>query len=148
MKVSFIERIARFFLRVVSPGRLEPEPGDHRRSPVSFLGALIAIGAIAAAVLWLVPPSRPLARGNLFDSREEFQAYIERLDLASVPTGAAIDSLTSRGFHCETFKDGSVACYRQVKGSFCGERQFVDLLVPGKDGAAHAVATRFGLTCL
>jgi hypothetical protein len=133
---------------VISLGRLDPEPGDRRQRLVSFLGTLIAIGAIAIAVLWLALPSRPHFGGNLFDSRKEFQAYVARLDLASVPTAAAIDRLTGQGFQCETFKDGNVACYRQVKGSLCGERQFVDLLVPGKDGAAHAVATRFVLTCL
>jgi hypothetical protein len=148
MKVSVIKQVGRLFLRVVSLGRGKPEPGDRRQPLVSFLGALIAVGAIAAAVLWLLPPSSSHVRGNLFDSREEFQAYIARLELASVPTAAAIDRLTSRGFHCETFNDANVSCYRQVKGSLCGERQFVDLLVPGKEGAAHAVATRFGLTCL
>ncbi len=147
MKVSFIERIVRPFLRVASLGRLNREPGDRRQPLASFPGVLIAIGAFAIAVLWLMPTSSPHVGGNLFDSREEFQAYVARLDLALVPTAAAIDRLTSRGFHCDTFKDGNVACYRQVKGSLCGERQFVDLLVPGKDGAAHAVATRFGLTC-
>lgn len=148
MKASFIERSGRLFLSVISLGRLDPEPGDRRQRLVSFLGTLIAIGAIAIAVLWLALPSRPHFGGNLFDSRKEFQAYVARLDLASVPTAAAIDRLTGQGFQCETFKDGNVACYRQVKGSLCGERQFVDLLVPGKDGAAHAVATRFVLTCL
>ena len=94
-----------------------------------------------------MPASSPHVGGNLFDSREKFHAYVARLDLASVPIAAVIDRLTAQGFHCETFKDGNVACYRQVKGRLCGERQFVDLLVAGKDGAAHAVATRFGLTC-
>jgi hypothetical protein len=147
MRASFIERSGRLFLSVFSLGRLNPELGDRRQRLVGFLGALITVGAIAIAMLWLVPASSPRVGGNLFDSPEEFQAYVARLDLASVPTAAAIDRLSAQGFQCETFKDGNVACYRRVKGSLCGERQFVDLLVPGKDGAAHAVATRFGLTC-
>lgn len=146
MKVSFIERIVPF-LRVVSLGRLNPEPGGPRQPVAYYPGVLIASGAIAIAVIWLMPTSSPHVGGNLFGSREEFQAYVARQDLASVATAAAIDRLGAQGFHCDTFKDGNVACHRQVKGSLCGERQFVDLLVPGKDGAAHAVATRFGLTC-
>jgi hypothetical protein len=97
---------------------------------------------------WLNSPSRPQPGRNLFDTRAQFRAYVSRLDLAAVATVTAIERLASQGFSCETFKDGNVACFREVRGSICGERQFVDLLVPGKDGATHTVSTRFGRVCL
>jgi hypothetical protein len=138
----------RFVLRVVSLGRLNPTLSDRRQPWVIFLGVLVIIGAIAGTAVWLDSPSGSPAGRSLFQTKAEFQAYVARLDLASVPTGTAIERLTSQGFQCETFKDGNVACFREARGTICGERQFVDLLVPGKNGAAHGVSTRFGRVCL
>jgi hypothetical protein len=122
---------------------------DRRRRPwVEFSGVLAIIGIVAAMAVWLDSSSSPHASGNLFESRAGFQAYVARLGLESVPTLAAIERLTAQGFQCETFRDGNVACFREARGPVCGERQFVDLLVPGKDGAAHTVSTRFGRVCL
>ncbi len=138
----------RFVLRVVSSGRLKPTLSDRHQPWVTFLGVLVTIGAIAATAVW--PDSSPSshAGGNLFQTKAEFEAYVSRLDLASVATKSAIERLSSQGFRCETFKDGNVACFRETRGTICGERQFVDLLVPGKDGAVHTVSTRFGRVCL
>jgi len=113
----------------------------------ALLGALVAICIVIGTALRPDSPSIPGNR-NLFDTRAAFEDYVSRLDLASVPTRIAIERLTVRGFQCETFKDASVACFRETRGTICGERQFVDLLVPGKNAAAHAVATRFGRVCL
>ena len=138
----------RFVLRVVSLGRPQPVLHGRHRPWVAFLGVLVIIGAIAGTAVWLDSSSGSAAGGGLFQTRAEFQAYVARLDLASVPTGTAIARLTSQGFQCETFKDGNVACFREARGTICGERQFVDLLVPGKNGVAHTVSTRFGRVCL
>ena len=137
----------RFVLRVVSLGRLQPRLSDRHQSWVTFLGVLVTIGAIAGTTLWLDSRSSPQTGGNLFQTKAEFQGYVSRLNLASVPTRIAIERLTSQGFRCETFKDANVACFRETRGKLCGERQFVDLLVPGEHGAAHTVSTRFGRVC-
>ena len=110
--------------------------------------AIVAISVLIAIGFWLSYSLDPQPGSNLFDTRSEFQAYVTRMGLASVPTLSAIETLTAQGFACETFRDGNVACFREVRGSLCGERQFVDLFVPGLHGAAHTVATRFGRVCL
>ena len=122
---------------------------DERRRPwARFFTALAVVGAVAGAAVWLDSSARPQPGRNLFDSRAAFHDYVARLGLGVMPTAAAIENLASLGFSCETFKDGNVACFREVRGTLCGERQFVDLFVPGKDGAAHTVSTRFGRVCL
>lgn len=122
---------------------------DERRRPwARFFTALAVVGAVAGAAVWLDASPRPQPGRNLFDSRPAFHDYIARLALGALSTAAAIEKLASLGFSCETFKDGNVACFREVRGTLCGERQFVDLFVPGKDGAAHIVDTRFGRVCL
>lgn len=151
--VRFIQDVVFFgagrsVLRVVSLDRLEPVLHGRRQPWVIFVGALVTLGAIAGTALWLDSPSGSHAGGNLFQTKKGFQTYVARLDLASVPTGTAIERLTSQGFRCETFKDGNVACFREARGTICGERQFVDLLVSGNNGAAHTVSTRFGRVCL
>ncbi len=147
MEIVFFP-IGRLILRIVSLGRLKPTLGGRHQPLASLLGAMVSIVTIVAIGFSLNSPSRPQSGRNLFDTRPEFQAYVSRLGLAAVPTIAAIEKLTSQGFSCATFKDGNVACFREVRGNICGERQFVDLLVPGKDGAAHTVSTRFGRVCL
>jgi hypothetical protein len=109
---------------------------------------IIAIVVLGAIGLWLSYSPDPQPERNLFDDRTKFQAYVARMGLASVPTPSAIERLTSQGFACETFKHGNVACFREARGPTCGERQFVDLFVPGQHGAAHSVGTRFGRVCL
>ena len=121
---------------------------ERRRLWFRFFSLLALVGAIAGAAVWLDSSARPQPGRNLFDSRPAFQDYVERMGLGALSTAAAIDKLASLGFSCETFKDGNVACFREVRGTLCGERQFVDLFVPGKDGAAHTVSTRFGRVCL
>ena len=122
---------------------------DERRRPwVRFFSALALVGALAGVAVWLDSSPAPQPGRNLFDSRPAFEAYVSRLALGALPTAAAIEKLATLDFSCETFKDGNVACLREVRGTICGERQFVDLFVPGKDGAAHVVATRFGRVCL
>ena len=122
---------------------------DERRRPwARFFTALAVVGTVAGAAVWLDSSARPQPGRNLFDSRAAFHDYVARLGLGVMPTAAAIEKLASLGFSCETFKDGNVACFREVRGTLCGERQFVDLFVPGKDGAAHTVSTRFGRVCL
>jgi hypothetical protein len=138
----------RFVLRVVSLGRLKPALSDRRQPWVTFLGTLVIIAAIAGAAVRLDSSSSSHRGGNLFHTKAEFRAYVSRLDLASVATKAAIERLSSLGFQCETFKDGNVACFRETRGTICGERQFVDLLVSGQDGAEHTVSIRFGRVCL
>jgi hypothetical protein len=76
MKVGFIERMGRPLRRVGSPGMLEQDPGGKRRHLVHFFCALMVAGAIAAAASWLIAPVKPRVHGNLFDSRQEFQAYV------------------------------------------------------------------------
>ena len=141
-------QIGRCVLRVVSLGRLKPTLGGRHAPLVSFLGALLSIGTIVATGIWLNSAPAPQPGRNLFDTRSAFDAYVAQLGLDSVPTATAIEKLTSQGFACETFKDGNVACFREARATTCGERQFVDLLVPGPDGAAHRVSTRFGRVCL
>lgn len=141
-------RIGRFILRVVSLGRFKPAPEYRHQSLVSFFGAIVSIGSVVAIGFWMNSSSHPHPGRNLFDTRPAFQDYVSRLDLAALPTKTAIERLTSQGFSCETFKDGNVACFREARGNVCGERQFVDMLVPGKAGAAHSVSTRFGRVCL
>jgi hypothetical protein len=114
----------------------------------SLLGAIAAIGVVVAIGLWLNAAPDPPPGRNLFDTRREFDVYVARMALDSVPTLSAIEKLTSQGYSCETFNDGNVACFREVRGTACGERQFVDLFVPGRHGAPHTVATRFGRVCL
>ena len=138
----------RFVLRAVSLWRLQPALNGRAQPWVTFLGALVAIGAIAGAAVWLDSFSNPHAGDKLFHTRTAFQDYVSTLDLASVATQVAIGRLVAQGFRCEIFTDGNVACFRETRGPLCGERQFVDLLVPGKDGAAHVVSTRFGRVCL
>ena len=122
---------------------------DERRRPwARFFLALALVSALAGTAVWLDSSPAPQPGRNLFDSRSAFEAYVSRLALGAMPTTAAIEKLASLGFACETFKDGNVACFREVRGTICGERQFVDLFVPGKDGAAHVVATRIGRVCL
>ena len=121
---------------------------ERRRLWFRFFSLLALVGAVAGAAVWLDSPARPQPGRNLFDSRPAFHDYVARLGLDAISTAAAIEKLASLGFSCETFKDGNVACFREVRGTLCGERQFVDLFVPGKDGAAHTVATRFGRVCL
>ena len=121
---------------------------DERRRPwARFFTALAVVGAVAGAAVWLDSSARPQPGRNLFDSRAAFHDYVARLGLGAMPTAAAIEKLASLGFSCETFKDGNVACFREMRGTLCGERQFVDLFVPGKDGAVHTVSTRFGRVC-
>ena len=121
---------------------------ERRRLWIKFLSLLALVGAVAGAAVWLDSSARPQPRRNLFDSRPAFHDYVVRLSLGALPTAAAVAKLASLGFSCETFNDGNVACFREVRGTLCGERQFVDLFVPGKDGAAHTVGTRFGRVCL
>ncbi len=110
--------------------------------------AIVSIAAVTAIGFWFLSAAKPQFGRNLFDTRSEFQAYVSHLGLAAVPTMTALEKLQSLGFSCDTFTDGNVACFREVRGTICGERQFVDLFVPGKDGAAHTVSTRFGRVCL
>ena len=121
---------------------------ERRRLWFRFLSLLALVAAITGVAVWLDSSGRPQPGRNLFDSRPAFHDYVERMGLVALSTAAAIEKLASRGFSCETFKDGIVACFREVRGTLCGERQFVDLFVPGKDGAAHTVSTRFGRVCL
>lgn len=141
-------QIGRLILRVVSFGRLEPTLDSRHQPLVSLLGGVVSFCTVVGIGFWLHAPAKPQPGHNLFDTRSEFQAYVARLDLSALPTITAIEKLTSQGFSCDTFKDGNVACFREARGTLCGERQFVDLLVPGKDGAAHTVSTRFGRVCL
>lgn len=139
--------IGRSVLRGLSLGRLDARLRDPAAPWVTFLGVLVAFAAIAALALWTDASSRPRADGNLFHTRSQFQAFVAQLDLAQLPSQAAIGRLSAAGFRCESFSDGNVACMREARGHLCGERQFVDLLVPGEAGAAHTVLTRFGRMC-
>ncbi len=116
--------------------------------PIGWGGAIALILLIVAILFALNPFSSPQPGRNLFGSKAQFRAWVLKLELEVVPTVHAVERLAAHGFSCETFKDGNVACFREARGTTCGERQFVDLLVPGKKGAAHEVSTRFGTVCL
>jgi hypothetical protein len=139
--------IGRTALRALSMGRLDARLRDPAAPWVTFLGVLVAFAAIAAVALWVDASTRPRADGNLFHTRSQFQAFVAQLDLAQLPPQAAAGRLSAAGFRCELFSDGNVACLREARGHRCGERQFVDLLVPDKAGAAHTILTRFGRMC-
>ena len=107
----------------------------------------VAIAVAIAAGSWLHLSYVPNSGKNIYDNEAAFEAYVASLGLASVPIEAARDRLILEGFRCELFADASVSCERLAQGSNCGERQFVDLTVPGTSGSTHAVSSRFGLVC-
>ena len=121
----------------------------HKRFEI---GAAVAIAiavaiAVAAAGSWLHLSYVPNTGNNIYDDEAAFKAYVASLGLVSVPIEAARDRLILEGFRCELFADTSVSCERLAHGSNCGERQFVDLTVPGTGGTTHGVSSRFGLVC-
>ncbi len=120
----------------------------HKRFDIGVAVAIaIAVAVAVAAGSWLHLSYVPNAGKNIYDNKAAFKAYVGSLGLASVPIEAARDRLMLEGFRCELFADTSVSCERLAHGSNCGERQFVDLTVPGTTGSTHAVSTRFGLVC-
>ncbi|HVY08095.1 MAG TPA: hypothetical protein VHB46_19125 [Burkholderiales bacterium] len=126
----------------------KPATWKSRSGRSLAFAATLVMAAGIAAVFQFGAPARPQPARNLFDARAGFDAWVATLNLASLSTSVAIERLAALGFQCDTFQDGNVACFREARGSLCGERQFVDLLVPGEDGSPHRVATRFGRVCL
>ncbi len=107
----------------------------------------VAILAAAAAGWWLNLSYSPNTGRNIHDNEAAFGAYVASLGLASASLEDAKTRLMLEGFRCELFADGSVSCHRKVRGSKCGEQQFVDLKVPAGGGTGHSTSTRFGLVC-
>ncbi len=118
----------------------------HKRFEIGAAVA-IAIAVAVAAGSWLHLSYVPNTGNNIYDDEAAFKAYVASLGLASGSIEAARNRLMLEGFRCELFADGGASCERFAQGSNCGERQFVDLTVPGPTGSTHAVSTRFGLVC-
>lgn len=111
------------------------------------IGATVAIAVAVAAGSWLHLSYVPNTGKNIYDNEAAYKAYVAGLGLGSVTIEAARNRLILEGFRCELFADASVSCERLAQGTNCGERQFVDLTVPGTGGSRHAVSSRFGLVC-
>ena len=109
--------------------------------------ALVIAAALAATALWLHFSYAPNTGKNIYDNEPAFKAHVASLGLAAMTFEEARNRLLAGGFRCESLAEGNVSCNRRVRGSNCGELQFVDLIKPGPDGSSHSVATRFGLTC-
>lgn len=105
--------------------------------------AFLLAGATGLSRLSYQPNTGP----GVFDSKAEFDAFIAGLRLESLALDQAGKNLAGRGFRCELLEPGNLSCHRLVRGSNCGERQFVDLLKGTAGGASLRVSTRFGLTC-
>jgi len=115
--------------------------------PLQALFAAAVIIAAVAAGWWLNLSYSPNTGKNIYDNEAAFQDYVAKLGLASVPLVEAKNRLMLEGFRCELFADGDVSCYRKVRGSKCGEQQFVDLKVGAGGGSGYSTSTRFGLVC-
>lgn len=107
----------------------------------------LAVLAVLAAVSWQHLSYTPNAGPGIFDNPQSFRAYVDGLGLDSLPREQAMGRLMGEGFRCDEFADGSVGCYRRVKGSQCGENQFVDLAATRAGGQRGPVSTRFGQVC-
>ena len=121
------------------------------------LAALAAIALLAGAAFALSRLGyRPNAGPDVFDSPAAFDRYVAELRLETLALEQAGVRLGKAGFRCELLAPGNLSCYRKVRGSNCGERQFVDLASgdagtnrPGEPQPAGTlrISTRFGLTC-
>ena len=111
------------------------------------VAVVIAVVVALAAGYGLHLSYAPNIGKNIYDNETAFKAWVDSLGLASASFEEARNRLMLEGFRCELFADGSVSCERLAQGSNCGERQFVDLTVPGTGGLTHSVSTRFGLVC-
>ncbi len=126
-------------------GAISAAPKEEKRRAVAVI-ALAAALAVAAA-LWLHFSHAPNTGQDIYDNEPAFKAYVASLGLAALSFEEARSRLVNRGFRCESLAEGNVSCNRHVRGSNCGELQFVDLKKPGSNGLSHSVTTRFGLTC-
>ncbi|HEX7812909.1 MAG TPA: hypothetical protein VF460_13450, partial [Burkholderiales bacterium] len=97
----------------------------------AVVAAAAAILATGAAGWWLDLSYSPNTGKNIHDNEASFQAYVVKLGLGSISLEDAKNRLMLAGFRCESFADGGVSCHRKVRGSKCGEQQFVDLKAPG-----------------
>ena len=108
---------------------------------------VLAVVIAVAAGFWLKLSYAPNTGKNIYDNEAAFKTWVAGLGLAAVPIEEARNRLMLEGFRCQLFADGGASCERLAQGSNCGERQFVDLTVPGSGGSTHSVSTRFGLVC-
>lgn len=119
----------------------------RRRPGLRAFAFALAVLAALAAVSWQHLSYTPNAGRGIFDNPESFRAYVDGLGLGSLAKAQAMNRLTGEGFRCDEFADGSVGCYRRVKGSQCGENQFVDLAATRAGDQRVPVSTRFGQVC-
>lgn len=121
------------------------------------LAAAAAIALLAGIVLALSRLGyRPNTGPDVFDNPAAFDRYVAELGLGTLALEQAGARLGKAGFRCELLAPGNLSCYRKVRGSNCGERQFVDLASgdsgtrrPGETQTSGIlrISTRFGLTC-
>lgn len=126
--------------------RILPPPGlsrNRRLAVAALVLALLLAGAAGLSRLGYQPNTGP----DVFDSKAEFDAFVAGLRLESLALDQAGETLVRRGFRCDLLDPGNLSCHRRVRGSNCGEQQFVDLLTGTAGGAPLRVSTRFGLTC-
>ena len=111
--------------------------------------ALTAAFALLLAVTILLPrlAYRPNTGPGVFDSKEAFDTHIAGLRLETLELDQAGTRLAGDGFRCDLLAPGNLSCHRKVKGSNCGEQQFVDLFAGPGNASRLRVTTRFGLTC-
>ncbi len=129
-------------------------PGAATQRWLAVLAAIALLAGTAFALSRL--GYRPNTGPDVFDSPAAFDRYVAELRLETLVLEQAGARLGEAGFRCELLAPGNLSCYRKVRGSNCGERQFVDLASgdsatsdPGEGPRAGAlrISTRFGLTC-
>lgn len=118
-----------------------------RRPGLRALAFALAVLAVLAAFAWQHLSYTPNSGPGVFDNPASFRAYVDGLGIGSISREQAMARLVREGFRCDEFTDGSVGCYRRVKGSQCGENQFVDLVATPTGGQRAPVSTRFGQVC-